>query len=147
METLEEGLRKLLENHEENTSVNWYDEQWLKFNILDNESVMPYFYQSVFYDKSANNEKTKEDLKKLVHMKGLEYNISYSLPELSIFHIRKQYRSSEKKITPIAIYYVYHGRIYEAPSLNRVITSKLKNLSYYLNDSLNLLSDYAENNK
>jgi hypothetical protein len=147
METLEEGLRKQLENHEENTSVNWYDEQWLKFNTIDNDTVMSYFYQSVFYDKSANNEKTREDLKKMQYMKGLEYNISGSIPELGIYHVKKQYRSSEKKVTPIAIYYVCHGRIYEAPSLNRVITSKLRNLSYYLSESLSLLSEYAENNK
>ena len=61
MENLEEGLRRQLELHKENTSVNWYDEQWLKFSILDNESVMNYFYLSVFYDKSANNEKAQED--------------------------------------------------------------------------------------
>ena len=105
---------------------------------------MSYFYQSVFYDRAANNEKTKEDLRKLVFMKGLEYNISFSLPELGIFHIKKQYRISERKVTPIAIYYVYHGRIYEAPSLSRVLNSKLRNLSYYLNESLCLLSDFAE---
>ena len=107
---------------------------------------MTYFYQSIFYDKNANNERTKEDLKRLHHMKGLEFIMSFSLPELSIFHIKKQYRSSENKVTPIAIYYVYQGRIYEAPSLNRVISSKLRNLSYYLNESLTLLSDYVENN-
>ena len=81
------------------------------------------------------------------YMKGLEYVLSYSLPELSIFHIKKQYRSNEKKVTPIAIYYVYHGRIYEAPSLSRVISSKLRNSAYYLNESLTLLSTYVENNK
>ena len=147
MDATGEVLRKVLENHEEKTGVNWYDEQWLKFNVLDNESVMGYFYQSVFYDRSANNEKTKEDLKKMQAMRGLEYVVSYSMPELGIFHIKKQYRSGEQRTTPIAIYYVYHGHVYEAPSLNRVISSKLRNLSYYLNDSLRLLSDYAESSK
>lgn len=147
MDTAGESLRKVLENHEEKTGVNWYDEQWLKFNTLDNTSVMGYFYQSIFYDKSANNEKTKEDLKKLQYMKGLEYVVNYSMPELGIFHVKKQFRSSEKKVMPIAIYYVYHGRVYEAPSLNRVISSKLRNLSYYLNESLGLLSSYADEKK
>lgn len=147
MENMEDGLRRQLDRHEENTKDYWYDEQWLKFSILDKETVMHYFYLSIFYDKTANNEKTKEDLKKLQFMKGLEYTLTYAMPDLGIFHIRKQYRSSEKKVTPIAIYYVYHGRVYEAPSLSRVINSKLRNMSYYLNESLSLLSNYLETNK
>jgi mediator of RNA polymerase II transcription subunit 6 len=147
MDSLEEGLRRQLEAHKESTSVSWYCEPWLKENSLDDESVMRYFYMSVFYDSNANNEKTKEDLKKMQFMKGLEYELCYSRQNLGIFHIKKQYRSSEKKVTPIAIYYVYNGRIYEAPSVSKVISSKLRNISYYLRESLDFITQSAENNK
>lgn len=144
MENNEEGFLKQLALHKENLSNYWSDEQWLLSNFLDNESVMTYFYCSIFYDKSANNEKTKEDLKKMKYMRGLEYILTYSLPDKGIFHIKKQYRTNEKKVTPIGIYYVYHGRVYESPSLSRVISSKVRNMSFFLNDSLNLLTSYLE---
>lgn len=144
MENNEEAFQRQLALHKENLSSYWSDEQWLLCNFLDNESVMTYFYCSIFYEKSANNEKTKEDLKKMKYMRGLEYILTYSLPDKGIFHIKKQYRTNEKKVTPISIYYVYHGRIYESPSLSRVISSKVRNLSFSLNDSLNQLTSYLE---
>lgn len=124
------------------TGLSWSDEFWLKHNILDNGTVMDYFYISVFYDKAANNEKTKEDLGKLKFMKGLEYTLVHSIPEAGIFHIRKQFRHSERKITPLALYYVLGGIVYEAPSLHRVLDCKIRNLSFSLNQSLENLSSF-----
>jgi len=144
MESLEYSLRNKGVYHEEQTGVVWSDEYWLKCTPLDNSTVMHYFYMSVFYDKSANNEKTREDLSRLKYMKGLEYMLVHSIPEVGIFHIRKQYRQGEKKIIPISMYYVLSGKIYEAPSLGKVLQAKLRNLSFCLNQSLYNLAACAE---
>lgn len=96
---------------------------------------MQYFYLSIFYDKAANNEKTKEDLSRLKSMKGLEYLVVHSMPELGIFHIRKQYRTGERRVTPIALYYVYGGMIYEAPSLGKLLKNRVRNIALFLHKS------------
>ena len=45
-------------------------------------------------------------------LRGLEYALVHSVPEIGIFHIRKQFRHSANKTTPISLYYVLGGKIY-----------------------------------
>ena len=132
--------------HIENFSTFWIDQQWLESNVLNELNLMTYFYSSIFYDKSCNNEKTKEDLNKLKHMRGLEYIplLSHSIPSKGLFYIKKQFRTSDKKVIPIALYYVYYGRVYESPSLSKVISAKIRSAAFFLNDSLNTLASHLE---
>jgi hypothetical protein len=132
--------------HCENFSTFWIDQPWLETNVLTELNVMNYFYNSLFYDKSCNNEKTKEDLHKLKFMRGLEYIplLSHSIPSKGIFYIKKQFRTSDKKVIPIALYYIYYGRVYESPSLSKVINAKIRSTSFFLNESLTSLASHLE---
>ncbi|CAG9330019.1 unnamed protein product [Blepharisma stoltei] len=144
MESIEETLRLRGIRHEEQTTVNWYDEKWLKEHILDNKTIMNYFYLSIFYDKAANNEKCIEDLARLKNLVGLEYILDHSIPELGIYHIKKQYRHNDRRVTTLALYYVVAGKIYEAPSINKILTTRMRNFAFNLDASLKYLSKYAK---
>lgn len=139
-------LNRVFREHTEMTDVFWSDEYWLKCNPLDNTTVMYYFYNSIFYDKNANNEKTMEDLSLLKSMRGLEFALVHSMPDIGIYHIKKQFRHSERKVTPIALYYVMSGKMYEAPSVHNVFSAKLRNLGFCLNKAFNQLAEFTDNN-
>ena len=77
-----EGLvEEALRNHTDQYETYWIDVIWLKNNELNARSIMDYFYGSVFYDRNANNDKTREDLSKLKSMKGLEFSLLKSIPQ------------------------------------------------------------------
>lgn len=138
MESLEDLIASGKLRVEDQTTISWSDDWWLLHNELDNRTAMDYFTQSIFYDRSANNEKTKEDLTRLKYMKGLEFVLVHSRPEAGIYHIRKQFRHGEKKFTQLALYYILGGRVYQAPSLATVINSKLRNLAKASHDCFKL---------
>lgn len=76
-----EGLvEEALRNHTDQYETYWIDAIWLKNYELNARSIMDYFYRSVFYDRNANNDKTREDLTKLKSMKGLEFSLLKSIP-------------------------------------------------------------------
>lgn len=113
---------------------------------LDETTIMDYFYLSVFYDKAANNGKTKENLAILKTMKGLEYELSYAQPAFKTFHVTKQLRESKVKTLPIAVYYIQCGKIYQAPSLANVISYRLRQAAFTLEQSLRSLEECTEVN-
>jgi mediator of RNA polymerase II transcription subunit 6 len=138
MESLEDLIASGKLRVDDQTTVSWRDEGWLQHNELDNRSAMTYFSLSVFYDRSANNEKTKEDLSRLKYMKGLEFVLVQSKPEAGIYHIRKQFRHGEKKFTQLALYYILGGYVYQAPSLAAVLNAKLRNIAKATHDCFRL---------
>lgn len=141
-----DDFTRCVREHTEKNGILWNDEFWLKNNFLDNNTVMQYFYLSVFYDKKANNEKVKEELSLLKTMRGLEFAMVHSIPDLGVYHIRKQYRHSEKKVTSIALYYVMSGKIYEAPSIYRVFSVKLRNIAHSLDQALTQIAGLSNRN-
>ena len=140
MEGVESLLQLLGTQHEDQFDLMFIDETWLKFYPLTLETLPAYFYMSTFYDRTANNEKTIEDLSKLKQMKGLEYVFEQPTSGVDIFHVRKQYRHNEKKTTDLALYYVHQGRIYQAPTLFAVLQTKLQNVSGELQSSISALA-------
>lgn len=140
MDEINSLLQGLDTAHEDQFSIYFLDPQWLTLFPLTLATLPAYFYLSSFYDKAANNEKTKEDLSRLKTMKGLEYVFEQPNPEVGIYHIRKQYRHNEKKTSDIALYYVHLGRIYQAPPLSAVLQTRLQNISINLQSSLNAMA-------
>lgn len=65
-------------------------------------------------------------------MKGLEYVLVHSIPDQGIFHIRKQYRHAEKRITGISMYFVHGGKVYEAPNMYKILNTRIRNISLSL---------------
>lgn len=140
MDEINSLLQSVDTHHEDQFSIYFLDPCWLNFFPLTLATVPEYFYLSSFYDKAANNEKTREDLSRLKTMKGLEYIFEQPNPQVPIFHIRKQYRHNEKKTTDIALYYVHLGRIYQAPALSAVLQTRLHNISTNLQSSLSAVA-------
>jgi len=140
MDEINSLLQSLDTRHEDQFSIYFLDPQWLNTFPLTLTTLPAYFYLSSFYDKAANNEKTREDLSRLKTMKGLEYVFEQPNPQVAIYHIRKQYRHNEKKTADIALYYVYLGRIYQAPALSAVLQTRLQNISINLQSSLSAMA-------
>lgn len=131
-----EGLvEEALRNHTDQYETYWIDVIWLKNNELNARSIMDYFYGSVFYDRNANNDKTREDLSKLKSMKGLEFSLLKSIPQQGIYQIIKQFRHNESNVTALAVYYVSNGQIYQSPNLIDVLSVKVLALQHFMQKS------------
>lgn len=112
---------------EEQTEIFFRDNRWLEKFPLNKENVLDYFSLSSFYDKTCNNEQIKMqrlELNKLIFMIGIEYTVIFS-QEPDLFIIRKQKRENKLSTIPIAIYYIIHGFIFQAPTIYSVISSRI----------------------
>ncbi len=115
--------------------------------------VLPYFYQSPFFDTTSNNAiistqatynpnlfyliQTREAFEgRLKTMQGLEYMVSHDPSEngrvvdnSGVWVVRKQIRrkrqGTDDEITPISSYFVVGENIYMAPSVGNVLGSRL----------------------
>ena len=56
-------------------------------------------------------------------MTGIEY-ILHEAQEPHLFVMRKQKRDSAEKVTPLSMYYILDGSIYQAPQLYSVVSSR-----------------------
>ena len=117
--------------HRDDYNACFKDTVWLSSFPLVPQTVLHYFALSPFYDKNCNNERLKMQrlsLDQLKSMQGIEYellpNVGKQLPQ-NLFLIRKQKRSSRMQVTPIAMYYVLDGTIYQAPNTYSILTSRL----------------------
>ncbi|KAJ1831323.1 Mediator of RNA polymerase II transcription subunit 6 [Coemansia sp. RSA 2711] len=121
-------------NNKELTGIEWRSDQWIdQYRGLRPENVLEYFSQSPFWDSSSNNAVLKmqtqfNDLNQesydLKSMVGVEFAVTYQEPPL-LFIITKFRRASPTKATPIAVYYIYDGNAYEAPSLHAIVSSRM----------------------
>lgn len=116
-------------------------------------SVLPYFYESPFYDATSNNAtittqafhnqamyyllQTREAFEgRLKTMQGLEFMVAHDPSDNGAKHdnsgiwvIRKQNRRKrqgvEDETTPISSYYVVGENIYMASSLGNILGARL----------------------
>lgn len=116
-------------------------------------TVLPYFYQSPFFDATSNNAiittqatynptlfyliQTREAFEgRLKTMQGLEYMVAHDpsdnghmVENSGVWVIRKQNRrkrqGSDDDIVPISSYFVVGENIYMAPSVGNVLGSRL----------------------
>nr|CAG4648898.1 EOG090X0E0D [Polyphemus pediculus] len=106
--------------------ISWHDSSWIP--ILNNQNVMDYFMErsNPFYDRTCNNEIVKMqrlNVDQLSNLTGIEY-ILLHVQEPILYVIRKQHRHSAGQVTPLAVYYIIAGIIYQAPDLGSVINSR-----------------------
>jgi mediator of RNA polymerase II transcription subunit 6 len=118
-------------------------------------TVLPYFAESTFFDRTSNNAtlatqafynpnmyhiiQTREAFEgRLRTMAGLEYMVvgdpsnNGTQPENSgVWVIRKQNRKKrqgrEDEVTPISSYYVVGETVYMAPSVGNILASRMVN--------------------
>ena len=115
--------------------------------------VLPYFYQSPFFDATSNNAiittqatynpnlfyliQTREAFEgRLRTMQGLEYMVAHdpsdngrTIEHSGVWVIRKQNRrkrqGSDDEVVPISSYFVVGENIYMAPSVGNVLGSRV----------------------
>ncbi|KAK9451892.1 MED6 mediator subfamily complex component-domain-containing protein [Limtongia smithiae] len=134
--------------------LQWRAPEWLAMYGLRSDTVLEYFAQSPFYDRSSNNQVLKmqyqfnapmmqpQDVSRaLESMRGIEFVIVTSNPAAALWVIRKQDRLSPTEVVPLATYFVINENIYMAPSVYAVISSRLLAGTRNLRDALVLAAD------
>ncbi|KAL8695668.1 MAG: hypothetical protein Q9224_003250 [Gallowayella concinna] len=144
--------------------------QWKAPNIaqsfggIQTNTVLPYFYQSPFFDPTSNNAtittqathnpaqfyliQTREAFEaRLRTMQGLEFMVAHDPSEngtkidnSGVWLIRKQNRRKrvglEDEITAISSYYLVRENIYMAPLLGHVLGSRLLSITSWLDKTI-----------
>ena len=138
------------------TTISWEDKGWLQHFPLNRDTVLDYFALSQFYDRTCNNEQLKMQrgagaaaiAQLLEQMSGVEY-VLHEAQELqptsessahSLYVIRKQRREGEV-ITVLRMYYVLDGTVYEAPTLEAVLRTRLLKLGWLLDGAFSAIKD------
>lgn len=122
--------------------ICFIDPSWLAQNVLSSSNALEYFSSSPFYDKTCNNEVLKMQSKfrevtqdQLHNMVGIEYALGKPSPVITI---EKLHRHSSKKADVLAVFYIVHGYIYQAPRVQQIYSGRLANALFYLYNALDL---------
>ncbi|KAL8951151.1 MAG: hypothetical protein Q9222_002858 [Ikaeria aurantiellina] len=131
---------------------------------IQTNTVLPYFYQSPFFDATSNNAtittqathnpalfyliQTREAFEgRLRTMQGLEFMVTQDpsdngtkIENSGVWVIRKQNRrkkaGAEDEIIPISSYYVVGENIYMAPTLGNILTARVLSTVQSLNKAI-----------
>ncbi|XP_046343546.1 mediator of RNA polymerase II transcription subunit 6-like isoform X2 [Haliotis rufescens] len=138
-------LLVISENH---LHVSWYDSAWIP--LLNQSNVLDYFSErsNPFYDRTCNNEIIKMQrlgVEHLSNMTGLEY-ILLHVQEPILYVIRKQFRQSPTQVSPLAMYYIIGGIVYQAPDLGSVVNSRLLNTVHNLQSAFEEAQSFSKYN-
>ncbi|CAM9588195.1 unnamed protein product [Ectocarpus fasciculatus] len=143
---------------------SFIDPVWLQQWGLGPQNALDYFALSPFYDKACNNEQCRMQGVKLpeglLNLTGLEFMLVELPPEMSflppgqpappgpqprrLFVIKKQVRKSPSSVEVQAIYYIMEGVIYQAPTVQKLIKSRLNKFTHHLNNAFVELSKLAK---
>ena len=114
------------------------DRVWLQQFPLNANTVLDYFANSQFYDRTCSNEVIKMqrlDPSNLRNMTGIEYVVHHGQEPGVLYIILKQRRESYNKTVPIELYYVIEGTIYKCPDLAALANSRFSMAMYYMNEA------------
>lgn len=129
------------------------DVVWLQSFPLTADSILDYFSQSPFYDRSCNNEVLrmqssynslfeKNHSQRLREMtSGFEYRtVAAALSQApGLFLVHKVQKLAESETKLLASYYVVDGVIYQCPDLYSLLNSRLTNCLSMVRDAVDLL--------
>lgn len=117
---------------------SFIDQKWLEENPLSIETVLGYFSQSPFYDRSSLNEILRMQSqytnffdfnKKMNEMNGIRYIIEEENDIFLIYKIDKN--DDDEKL--VDFHYVMHGIIYQENTINEIYEARLSNFLYFIN--------------
>ncbi|CAM9144573.1 unnamed protein product [Laminaria digitata] len=151
---------------EDPESISFIDPVWLQQWGLGPENALDYFALSPFYDKACNNEQCRmqgvDPREGLLNLTGLEFMLEDLPEEMSflppgqpapvgpqprrLFVVKKQMRKSRTSVEVQAIYYIMEGVIYQTPTVQKLIKSRLNKFTHHLNNAFVELSKLAELN-
>jgi len=124
---------------------SYYDPAWT--DQINEYNVLDYFCQATnpFYTTNCNNEIIKTQrgsLEQLRSMTGIEYFVVHQQSPI-LFIIRKVERLSPDEVKPLANYYVIAGKVYQAPDISSIITSRLSSTIQHLRNAYDKVSEKA----
>jgi mediator of RNA polymerase II transcription subunit 6 len=131
-------------------NVSFRDEAWLSITKLNEDNALEYFSFSPFYERTSNNEILKmqtqynnlADLRsKLNDMVGIQYVLEKFNDDRSLFIIHRIERHGPSDCEVLAVYYILHGNIYQAPTNYSLYQSRLANSLFYLSESLDMFQE------
>lgn len=125
--------------------ICWFDSAWIPF--LNPSNVLEYFSKSnSFYDRQCNNEIVKmqrQSLDVLKNMTGIEYILLHA-KEPILYVIRKQHRHSPEDATPISNFYIIAGKVYMAPDLASIFSSRILGTVHNLQQAFDDATSFAK---
>lgn len=131
-------------NIKDQTNICFCDEGYLQNNPLNVENVMNYFMLSDFYDmKSVNQQCIDKKINFLKHRTkktGVEFILENANKEKDLFIIAKYYRQNTST-TLLGYYYIFKGKIFQAPDLYSVVSSNIQSASHNI---LNIIGELNE---
>jgi MED6 mediator sub complex component len=129
------------------TGVMWNDKVWLSYFPLNEATVLDYFSLSQFYDRNCNNELIKMqrlDPALMATMDGLEYAMSpSSAPPFFLITKSRRNTTPSPSLTLVAVYYIIHGNVYQAPSAHSVLSARVLQSLHHLRKSFDIMQNHA----
>ena len=123
--------------------IAFQDESFIRHFGLHANNALDYFSLSPFYDHKCNNELVrmqKLGLEVLQSMKGVEYRLLHSGHEPVLFVVVKQERSSPQLVRRQEIFYILDKTIYKAPTLARLIVSRVAKSAAHMQNAFDQLA-------
>lgn len=142
------------------------DDVFLSRHILNEQTVMEYFYSSRFFDTRSLNQKERKGLHVSNTEEGITYRLMYkkdapsdrdlvSLTEaghwnfsnqFGVFVIQKFLRDAKGTETPLECFYVLGGTIYKSPTLGALIRRRCRETVEHLDlllESMTSMSSWS----
>ena len=152
----------LVDDGKVQTDITWEDRRWWS-GALHKNSAIDYFAQSPFYDRTCLNEhlrmqrttlQPEEAADMLARLPGIVYaldeNRTEEIPPTAdtqahmLYVIRKFRRDisgSKKSEVTLRFYYILDGVVYEAPSLESVMQTRLLKMAWHLHEAWKLAAE------
>jgi hypothetical protein len=133
-------------------NLSFRDQHFLSNFQLNGANALDYFRLSPFYTPTCDNEVVRMQglpPDSLLSMTGVQFSLAAVTTEKPVAHViivRKERRLSPERAVALDYYYILHGTLYKAPSLQEVLTARLAAASESLATCLSLLVecvDYA----
>jgi len=138
------------EQNENPEYLSFIDTIFLQHFGLFKENALDYFSLSPFYDKQCSNEVCKmqgfsqnQIQNQLKAMTGVQYVLDEGVQDARLFVVKQEYRQSNSYATLQAIYYILEGTIYQAPSVQSLMHSRLSRLAFNLEKCLDTLRNHV----
>ena len=130
------------------TTQSWEDKRWLTQFHFNKDTVLDYFYNSIFFDRRSTNAQLKMQQPELPpdrakaaleKMDGITYELMRDeeippmdgAPPRTLYVIRMARRHGAK-VTVLRWYYVLDGVVFEAPSLQAALSARVQRLGWHL---------------
>ena len=130
------------------TTQSWEDKIWLNQWPFNKDTVLEYFYNSIFFDRRSTNAQLKMQQPELPpdrakaaleKMDGITYELmrDEEIPPMNgapprTLYVIRMARRRGAEVTVLRWYYVLDGVVFEAPSLQAALSARVQRLGWHL---------------